>query len=167
MRLTVYTDYALRTLMYLALSPDRLVTISEIAEHYRISETHLMKVVHQLGIAGDIDTVRGRHGGIRLAKPAEAVNVGEVVRRAEPDMELVQCFGEHDICTIQPSCVLQGVLRKALVAFLGVLDSYTLADLIEPHRKLSALLDLPEPDLAKNVVADQRSSARPKARRLH
>lgn len=167
MRLTVYTDYALRTLMYLALSTDRLVTISEIAEHYRISETHLMKVAHQLGIAGDIDTVRGRHGGLRLAKPADAINVGEVVRRAEPDMELVQCFGEHDICTIQPSCVLQGVLRKALTAFLDVLDAYTLADLIGPQRKLSKLLDIPEPHVAKNVVTDQHSSVRPKPRRVH
>lgn len=155
MRLTVYTDYALRTLMYLALTPDRLVTINEIAEHYRISEAHLMKVAHQLGISGDIETVRGRRGGVRLAKAPDTINVGQVVRRTEPDMELVQCFGNSEICTIQPSCILQGALRKALLAFLTVLDAYTLADLIGPQRKLSELLDIPEPHLVKGLTVEQ------------
>lgn len=153
--------------MYLALTPDRLVTINEIADHYRISEAHLMKVAHQLGIAGDIETVRGRRGGIRLARPAETINVGEVVRRTEPDMELVQCFGEQGICTIQPSCVLKGALQKALLAFMSVLDAYTLADLIGPQRKLSELLGIPEPHLVKDLVVNPQLGLRTRSRRVN
>ena len=89
MRLTAYTDYALRVLIRLALQPDRLTTIADIAKGYDISENHLMKVVHQLGVAGLIDTVRGRKGGLRLHKPPAAIGVGEVVRLMEPDMDIV------------------------------------------------------------------------------
>ena len=92
MRLTVYTDYSLRLLMYLALKDDGLATIEEIAKSYGISKNHLMKVAHQLGVAGYVDTVRGRHGGLRLAKPAKAIGLGEVVRHTEPDMAIVMCF---------------------------------------------------------------------------
>ena len=92
MRLTVYTDYALRMLMYLALKDDGLATIEEIAQSYGISKNHLMKVAHQLGVAGYVDTVRGRNGGLRLAKPAKAIGLGEVVRHTEPDMAIVMCF---------------------------------------------------------------------------
>jgi Rrf2 family transcriptional regulator, nitric oxide-sensitive transcriptional repressor len=140
MRLTSYTDYTLRTLIYLALCPNRLATIATIAESYGISENHLMKVVHQLGVAGYVDTVRGKNGGLRLAKPPEDINVGEVVARMEPDMELVACFGDSGICAIQPSCVLKGALAEALDAFTAVLDRYTLADLIAPRTKLTGLL---------------------------
>ncbi len=143
MRLTNYTDYTLRTLIYLALAPDRLVTIAEISEHYGISEAHLNKVVHQLGIAGDIETVRGKGGGLRLSRPPEVIHVGEVVRRCEPDMALVPCFGEHGSCAIEPDCVLRTAIEGALAAFLKVLNRYTLADLIAPRRRLAALLDLP------------------------
>src|SRR5450759_3427837 len=125
MRLTAYTDYTLRTLMYLAVNADRHATIAEIARTYRISETHLMKIVHQLGIAGDIETLRGRNGGIRLGRPAESINVGRVVRRTEPDMELVACFGGAENCAIGDACVLQTVLHESLAAFLAVLDRYT------------------------------------------
>ena len=92
MRLTVYTDYSLRLLMYLALKDDGLATIEEIAKSYGISKNHLMKVAHQLGVAGYVETVRGRHGGLRLAKPAKAIGLGEVVRHTEPDMAIVMCF---------------------------------------------------------------------------
>ena len=143
MRLTTYTDYTLRTLIYLALSPDRLVTIATIAESYGISENHLMKVAHQLGVAGYVETVRGKNGGLRLAKLPEDINVGDLVRRMEPDMELVACFGASGTCTIQPSCVLKGALAEALDAFTAVLDRYTLADLIAPRAKLSSLLKHP------------------------
>jgi Rrf2 family nitric oxide-sensitive transcriptional repressor len=145
MRLTVYTDYTLRTLMYLAINQKRPATIADIARAYHISEAHLMKVVHQLGIAGDIETIRGRNGGVRLGKPAEAINVGSVVRRTEPDMELVACFGNVESCVIGGACVLQTVLHDALAAFLAVLDRYTLADLVTPRRRLAELLGITPP----------------------
>ena len=140
MRLTVFTDYTLRALIYLGLRPGRLVTIGEIADAYQISGNHLMKVVHQLGLAGDVVTVRGQHGGMRLARPAEAINLGAVVRRTEADLELVPCFGADAGCAIQPDCVLAGVLDEALRAFLAVLDRYTLADLLAPRAALARRL---------------------------
>ena len=104
MRLTVYTDYALRVLMYLALKEDRLATIAEIAESYDISRNHLMKVAHQLGVAGYVETVRGRGGGLRLAKPIAAIGLGEVVRYTEPDMAIVSCFEPLGApCAIRPA----------------------------------------------------------------
>lgn len=145
MRLTVFTDYTLRTLIYLALRPDRLVTISDIAEAYRISNNHLMKVVHQLALSGDVTTVRGQRGGLRLARPADEINVGAVVRRAEADMDLMPCFGAQAVCAIQPDCVVAGVVDEALRAFLAVLDRYTLADLVRPRAALARFLRIEEP----------------------
>jgi len=142
MQLTAYTDYTLRTLMYLAVNADRSSTIGEIARTYRISENHLTKIVHQLGIAGDIETIRGRNGGIRLGKPAASINLGAVVRRTEPDMALVACFDDAETCAIGQACVLRSALHQALVAFLAVLDRYTLADLVAPRRRLAALLGM-------------------------
>jgi Rrf2 family nitric oxide-sensitive transcriptional repressor len=142
MRLTAYTDYTLRTLMYLAVNGDRHATIAEIARTYRISETHLMKIVHQLGVSGDIETLRGRNGGIRLGKPAADINLGSVVRRTEPDMDLVACFEEAAACAIGEACLLRLALSEALAAFLAVLDRYTLADLVAPRRRLAALLGI-------------------------
>jgi Rrf2 family nitric oxide-sensitive transcriptional repressor len=140
MRLTAYTDYTLRALMYLAVNGGRSTTIADIASAYRISEAHLMKIVHQLGIAGDIETTRGRNGGIRLARSAGEINLGAVVRRTEVDMDLVPCFGDTESCMISSACLLKGVLSEALSKFLTVLDQYTLADLIAPRPRLSALL---------------------------
>lgn len=151
MRLTTYTDYTLRTLMFLAVNADRNTTIAEIAAAYGISETHLMKIVHQLGLAGDIKTVRGKNGGIRLARPPEAIGLGEIVRRTEPDMELVACFGDPHACRIGDACVLQGALQQALAAFLAVLDRYTLADLVVPRHALASLLGLPPPGPAASA----------------
>lgn len=145
MRLTAYTDYTLRTLMYLAVHTDRLATIAEVARTYRISEAHLMKVVHQLGMEGDVATVRGRNGGLRLARPAERINLGSIVRRTEEDMELVACFDDAASCMISDVCVLQSVLRDALAAFLAVLDRYTLADLVAPRAQLEAVFSLGGP----------------------
>ena len=142
MRLTAYTDYTLRTLIYLALRPDRAATIADIATAYRVSEAHLTKIVHQLGLAGDIASTRGRGGGIRLAKPPEAINLGAVVRRTEPDMAIVPCFGDAAACPIDEACVLSDALRQALDAFLAVLDRYTLADLVVPKPRLATLLHL-------------------------
>lgn len=139
MRLTAYTDYALRVLIRLALQPDRLTTIADIAKGYDISENHLMKVVHQLGVAGLIDTVRGRNGGLRLRKPPAAIGVGQVVRLMEPDMDIVPCFNDSSGCVIEPACLLKGALAEARDAFLAALNRYTLADLVKPRRRLSAL----------------------------
>ena len=149
MRLTAYTDYTLRMLMYLALQPERKATIAAIAAAYGISETHLTKVAHQLGAAGEIETLRGRNGGIRLGMPAGRINIGAVVRRTEPDMAAVPCLGEgaETSCVIGGACVLQGALREAVAAFLAVLDRYTLADLVTPRARLGELLGI-EPEQA-------------------
>ena len=141
MRLTAFTDYSLRTLIYLAARPDRLATIADIAGAYQISTNHLMKVVYALGQAGDIVTIRGQRGGIRLARPPAEINIGAIVRRTEPDMAIAGCFGEQSFCVIQPECRLSGVLSEALNAFLAVLDRFTLADLVERPAVLAALLE--------------------------
>jgi Rrf2 family nitric oxide-sensitive transcriptional repressor len=140
MRLTSFSDYTLRTLIYLGLRPHDLCTIDEISAAYGISSNHLMKVVQQAAQAGDVRTVRGQHGGMRLARAPEAINIGAVLRRTEPDLNIAVCFGSNSACCIQPACVLQGALGDALAAFMAVLDRMTLADLIGPKRQLSALL---------------------------
>jgi len=136
MRLTRYTDYALRVLTYLAAQPDRVCSIAEIARAYGISQNHLMKVAHDLGKAGYIEGVRGRTGGIRLGKPPEKINVGAVIRHTEDGFDLVEC----DACPIAPACELTAVLGEALAAFMTVLDRYTLADLLKRRTKLLRLL---------------------------
>lgn len=141
MRLTVYTDYALRLLMYLAVKDDGLATITEVAKSYGISKNHLMKVAYQLGVAGYVDTVRGRGGGLRLAKPVADINLGAVVRHTEPDMALVPCLKPVNAsCAIKRCCVLRRALEEAGAAFLDVLDGYTLADLTPPRTPLRKLL---------------------------
>lgn len=143
MRLTVHTDYALRLLVLLAAKRGEAVTIQEAADRYAISKNHLMKVAHQLGLAGWITTTRGRGGGLQLALEPEQISVGAVVRRTEPDLVLVECFDRAaSRCRIQPACVLKGALHEALEAFLSVLDGYSLADLVEPRRELAGLLAL-------------------------
>ncbi len=126
MKLTRYTDYSLRVLMHLAAKPDRLSSISEIARTYGISQNHLMKVVHDLRKEGFVAAVRGRSGGIRLARPADEIIVGQVVRHTEEGFNLVDCPS----CVIAPACGLTGVLAEALSAFMAVLDRHTLADLV-------------------------------------
>ncbi len=153
MRLTSFTDYTLRALIYLALRPDQLVTIGEISTAYSVSNNHLMKVVHQLALSGDVATLRGQHGGLRLGRPATDINLGAVVRRCEPDMRIVPCFGEENCCVIGADCVLAGILDEALSAFLAVLDRYTLADLMAPRSRLAMLLGVAE---ARPQEPDQR-----------
>lgn len=147
MRLTIYTDYALRLLMDLAVE-DGLTTIAMVAERYGISKNHLTKVAHQLGAAGYIETVRGRGGGLRLAKAPASIGLGELVRCTEPDMALLPCFKPIDApCPIRPCCVLKKAMEKAQVAFLEVLDGYSLNDLVKPRgslRRLLAIEPLPE-----------------------
>jgi Rrf2 family nitric oxide-sensitive transcriptional repressor len=145
MRLTVHTDYALRTLLYLGLHGERLGSIRAIAQAYDISENHLTKVVHRLGRGGFVNTVRGRGGGIRLARPPAAIRIGDVVRRTEEDMALVECFGSANTCRITADCRLRGAFDEALRAFLAVLDGYTLADLLGAPEMLADTLGLAAP----------------------
>jgi Rrf2 family nitric oxide-sensitive transcriptional repressor len=143
-RLTVYTDYSLRLLMYLAVKGDnRLATIGEVADAHGIAKNHLTKVAHRLGLAGYIETVRGKGGGLRLARPTERIGLGEVVRHTKPDMALVPCFDPlRAPCPIIPACGLRGALYEARRAFLAVLDRYSLADLVTRRAELGGLLDV-------------------------
>lgn len=131
MKLKSYTDYALRVLMHLAAHPDRLASIGEIARTYRISHNHLMKVVHDLRKEGFLDAVRGRSGGIRLARPAAEISVGDVVRHTEGTFDLVDC----ESCVIARACSLTGALHDARRAFMAVLDGYSLADLVADRQR--------------------------------
>ena len=131
MRLTAFTDYTLRTLIYLGMHRESLATIQDIAELHDISKNHLMKVVHQLGMSGLVETVRGRNGGLRLRVEPARINIGAVVRHSESDFYMAECFApEGSNCHLMPSCALKGVLAKATAAYLAVLDGQTLADLI-------------------------------------
>lgn len=137
MRLTDYTDYTLRTLMYLGLNRDRLVTIQDIADVYSVSKNHLMKIVHQLGIAGYVETIRGRSGGLRLKMEPQDINLGDVVRGTEPDFRMVECFDQSsNECILAPACELHDVLRRATSAYLQVLNGVTLADLLKNSNQL-------------------------------
>lgn len=132
MRLTLYTDYSLRVLLYLAHKEDRMATISELADFYKISRNHLVKVVHNLGIQGYIQTTRGKNGGLKLARPANEIVIGDVVRKMEPDFELLECFNEAtDQCVITKTCSLKSVLFSARNNFLATLDQHTVADAVK------------------------------------
>lgn len=137
MRLTVHSDYSLRVLMYLAAYPDRLATIEQIACAYGISQNHIMKVVQRLAHHGFVETLRGRAGGIRLAKSPAKITVGAVLRATEEDFYLVECFRPESSCCITPVCRLKGALHDALDAYLDVLDGWTLAQLVCNPRRLT------------------------------
>jgi Rrf2 family transcriptional regulator, nitric oxide-sensitive transcriptional repressor len=146
MRLTRHTDYALRLLMLLALEPESAHTIEAVARRYRISRNHATKVAQTLIQAGFVGGARGRGGGLRLRGPAEAVNLGAVVRATEESLALVECFDlERNACVVAPVCGLRGPLQAALNAFLAVLDGYSLADLVKgasvAHRMRRLLSD--------------------------
>lgn len=130
MRLTNFSDYALRVLMYAAARDDRLITIDETAKVYGISRAHLMKVVNQLTRAGYLKAVRGRSGGLTLAKRPDKIRLGDVLRLTEPDFALVECFSSGNECVITSRCRLRGALKEALGAFMSTLNRYTLADLL-------------------------------------
>lgn len=144
MHLTLWTDYALRTLIYIGAKGDGLSTIAEIAGSFDISRPHLMKVVNRLGARGYIDAIRGRNGGIRLAHPPAQIRVGAVVRDTEEDLAVMGCLSgsEPGFCRIEGCCVLRRAFREATLAFLAVLDRYTLADLLAPDRQLADTLGL-------------------------
>lgn len=127
MRLTTYTDYALRTLMYLAANRDRLVTIQDIADAHGIAKNHLTKVVHQLGILGFVESLRGRKGGLRLGQEPAQINIGAVVRSTEPDFYMAECFDPNkNNCRLSSDCILKDTLHQATAAYLAVLDGVTL-----------------------------------------
>lgn len=132
MKLTSFTDLALRLLMHLAGRHGDLCTIADVAREHGISEAHLMKVTHLLAQAGLVETLRGRGGGMRLARPAERITLGEVVRLTESDFALVECFTGRTTCKLDGRCALAGTLEDALEAFLAVLDGRTLADVAAP-----------------------------------
>jgi Rrf2 family nitric oxide-sensitive transcriptional repressor len=130
--------------MYVGAKPQRLVTIQEIARSYGISENHLMKVVHGLAQHGFIETVRGRGGGLRLARPARDITVGAVVRAVEDDFALVECFRTDNTCRITPVCRLRGALQDALRAYFEVLENWTLAELVAKPKAILNELALPD-----------------------
>lgn len=168
MRLTRHADYALRVLMYVGLHDGAVCRIGEIAAAYRISESHLMKVVHRLGVLGLVRTVRGHGGGLRLALAPEDISVGRVVRLVEDDLRIVECFDrETNTCPVAGPCALTGILDDALDAFLQVLDQHTLADLLGQRRALLRRLRVgaPEPVVARGAAPDVRGARRRSARR--
>jgi Rrf2 family nitric oxide-sensitive transcriptional repressor len=144
MRVTLNTDYSLRVLMFVATKAG-LSTIQEIAESFEISRAHLMKVVHQLGLLGYIETVRGKNGGIRLLRPPADVAIGAVVRDTEEELAVLGCLEGPGYCRIERACILRRAFREATAAFLGVLDGYTLEDLVKPRTALAGLLGIPAP----------------------
>jgi Rrf2 family nitric oxide-sensitive transcriptional repressor len=141
MRLTTFTDYSLRVLIYAATAPAGRATIAEVAASFGISQHHLVKVVHLLGRLGVLENTRGRNGGFKLARPAAAINVGEVIRATEGDAVPAECFApEGGSCPITGTCRLERALHEAVEAFHAVLDRYTLADLVGNRKTLVAIL---------------------------
>lgn len=170
MQLTRFTDYSLRVLIYLGGQHDHLVTIREIAEKHGISENHLMKIVHRLATRGYIDTIRGKGGGMRLARAPERINLGDVVRDTEESMAIAECFeAGNSSCILLPTCVLKSILAEARKSFFATLDLYKLSDLIHtpslvenqlqtPISKITqikhaAITDAPGPALKNNDTA--------------
>jgi Rrf2 family nitric oxide-sensitive transcriptional repressor len=143
MQLTLFTDYALRMLMYLGLAGDRLVPIAEVAEKFDVSSHYMLKVAQELARLGYIDAIRGRNGGVRLAREPARINLGDLVRKTEPEASVLDCVGnDHVDCAIVGACRLRRVFRDAQAAFHGVLDRYTLADVLGPRRELRQLLQI-------------------------
>ena len=141
MRLTLHTDFAIRTLIYLALKQDRLVTISDISTQYDISKNHMMKVAQELVHHGFVISERGRNGGLRLARLPEDINLRDVIEKMEPDLNLVSCLDPvNNGCKIIGGCGVQRIMFEARDQFLSVLGKYTLADSIPNESKLKALI---------------------------
>ncbi|HUW27034.1 MAG TPA: Rrf2 family transcriptional regulator [Sulfuriferula sp.] len=147
MQLTQYTDYSLRVLIYLSLKkPEELGTVSDIAKFYGISRNHLVKVVHNLASHGLIQTIRGKHGGMRLARPATEIAIGEVVRLTEPHFDIAECFNKTtNSCAITPVCELKSILGEARSRFLQELDQHTIADAVTKKSALSKRIHLSLP----------------------
>lgn len=141
MKLTAFTDYALRVLIYLAAQSGRRATIAEICAAFGVKENHLTKVVHHLGRRGWVETTRGKGGGLLLAKPAKDIRIGDVVRDTEGQAQPAECFSpEESHCCIAPVCQLKGVLAEAVQAFYAVLDRCSLADITRNQSELASVL---------------------------
>lgn len=141
MQLTRYTDYSLSVLIYLGLKSDGWATITELAEFHAISRNHLVKVVHHLAQRGFIHTLRGKHGGMALARAPELIGIGDVIRRTEPNFNIAECFNPAtNHCVLGPDCRLKAMLSEANLAFLAVLDRYTIADAVANQTLLTSLL---------------------------
>lgn len=140
MKLSTFTDYSLRVLMYLAANTGGRATIAQIAQAFGVSEHHLVKVAHSLGRAGWLANVRGKGGGLELAVAPEQIGVGAVVRHTEGRVVMAECFGEDNECNIAPDCRLRGVLAEAVKSFYAVLDRYTIADIAKNRRQLAKVL---------------------------
>lgn len=150
MKLTAFTDYSLRVLIYLAAQPGQRATIAQIAAAFDVSENHLVKVVHFLGKQGWLANVRGKGGGLELGEAPEKIVVGRVVRETEGKAVVAECFGESGgDCQIAPNCRLRGVLGEAVTAFYAVLDRYTLADLVNNRQQLARMLFIDRPAPAR------------------
>lgn len=144
MRLTTFTDYSLRVLIYLAVNGEQNTTIAQIAQTYGISRNHLMKVVHELSQKHYLIALRGKNGGLRLNRPPSEINIGELVRAMENDFAIAECFGQNNQCVLTPACSLRTVLDEALEAFLAVLDAHTLEDILpgRGRKSLTTMLNL-------------------------
>ena len=142
MRLTRFTDYSLRVLIYLGLQGDQLVTIRKISDAYGISRNHLMKVVSLLTRMGYLKAQRGPGGGITLARPPQDINLADVIRDTEEDLVMVECFDEEGSCVISPACKLHRIISEALNAYIDTLRKYSLRDLVDPNSELAGLLQV-------------------------
>jgi Rrf2 family transcriptional regulator, nitric oxide-sensitive transcriptional repressor len=153
MKLTTFSDYSIRVIMYLGLKHGELANISDIAKAYNISENHLTKVVHQLGQHGYVETVRGKGGGLRMVRDPKSINLGEIIRDSEGDTGFLPCLDNEGECCIQSTCKLMGILREAQIAMFAVLDKYTLADLLINESPLARILMSPNPSvLVKKII---------------
>ncbi|MDX1250890.1 MAG: Rrf2 family transcriptional regulator [Gammaproteobacteria bacterium] len=167
MQLTLYTDYSLRVLLYLGIHKNEKATINEIADYFKISRNHLVKVVHNLAVCGYIHTVRGKGGGMSLARPAEEINIGDVVRHTEPNFHVVECFNPQTThCPAYNVCTLIDVLNSALTNFFAILDRYTLADLLKKPGMISKPLQFvpmqarPAPAAGRKHPSRRKTTAR-------
>lgn len=144
MQLTQFSDYALRTLIYIATKND-ICTVTEIAKSYQISRHHLVKVVHKLGQLGYLNTIRGKSGGIALNHTPEKINIGKLIQQTEPNFRLVECIDNpNGTCCIIPACKLKKILEKAKKEFIANLSQYTLADIVVNKAQLENYLKISE-----------------------
>ena len=156
MKLTSFTDYSLRVLIYLAAAPERRATVAEICEAFEVKANHLTKVVHYLGRCGWVETLRGKGGGLLLAKPATDICIGQVVRDTEGQAMPAECFAtEESDCAIVHCCRLKGVLAEAVRAFYAVLDRHTLADITRNPKEIAAILHFHRPASPARATEEQ------------
>ncbi len=137
MQLTLYTDYSFRVLLYLGVNRDRLCTIAEISERCIATQNHLVKVVHNLGREGYIQTMRGRTGGIRLKKEPEEISLTDIIRCTEVNLNIAECLRENNKCHITSACKIKNIFKEAQNQFIQTLDNYTVADLLKDKAQLT------------------------------